>query len=485
MRDIWATLSERTQGWRALERQGVASSLWTPYVTARFARTGDRRALEFLYPYLSHCDAGSRQAAVGVACSIYQGRGPDAVADLDYFLQNKDSFIRDHAVDVVGAAVSGHTEHVVLEALQPFLCDRNHLVQRRAMTAMSQALEGRPSPAALAQIERVQREADADQGEVDEARARLFSGQPDEETWAALYRPDTPWWSGVDQIIGALVRGAGEDWYERAYRELYKPRLHAPPEVPGPRWGAQFLHRSSADGFCTASEGRGVRAIQRLLHLQNNAVTWRAVLARAPRCVVGGDRDADRKGLIEMARSDALQEQRLAALCLGRVTMGLEDEEAITLLKDLTSSRSLALRSAGLVGLGMAARYTCDEALRELCLEASVVEETARAAIRALGMIFQASGSFEVFDDIRSRSQDYQARPVKGRKQYRPLAQAYMSAGLVYQGTGSSGPFDFLLEALRPTPQPWSLYAWAAGQALIWIEFPERTLNRAFGEWWN
>ena len=485
MRDIWATLGERTQDWRALDRQSVASSLWAPYVTARFARTGDKRALEFLYPYLSHSDAGSRQAAVGVACSIYQGTGPDAVAALDYFLQNKDSFIRDHGVDVVGATVSGHAEEVVLEVLQPFLHDRNHLVQRRAMAVMSRALEGRPSPAALAQIERVQREANAGQGEVDQARVRLFSGQPDEETWSALCRPEAPWWSGADQTIGTLMRGAGEEWYERAYCEFYEPRLHAQPEVPGPRWGAQFLHRSATVGFCAAAAGRGVSAVQRLLHLQNNAVTWRSVLADAPACVVGSDREADREGLIEMARSDRLQEQRLAAICLGRLTMGSEDEDAVALLKDLADSGSPALRSAALVGLGMAARHTCDEALRQLCLQASTVEETARAAIRALGMVYQASGSFEIFDDIRARAEEFRARPIKGRKQYRPLAQAYMSAGLVYQGTGSSDPFDFLLDALRPTPQPWSLYAWAAGQALIWIEFPERTLNRAFGTWWR
>jgi HEAT repeat protein len=485
MRDIWATLSERTQDWRALDRQNLASSLWAPYVTARFARTGDRRALEFLYPYLSHCDAGSRRTAIGVAGRIYEGAGPGAVADLDYFTCNTDSFIRDHAVGVVGAAVDGHPEDVVLEVLRPFLHDRNHLVQRRAMAAMSRALEGRPSPGALAQIERVQREARADQGEVDEAKARLFSGHPDEQVWSAVYRPDTPWWSGVDQTIGTLVRGAGEEWYERAYRELYEPRLHAQPEVPGPRWGAQFMHRSAAVGFCAAAAGRGASPIQRLLHLQNNAVTWRSVLANAPACVVGSDREADREDLIEMARSARLQEQRLAAICLGRLTLGVEDEEAIALLRDLAGSRSPAIRASALVGLGMAARYTCAEALRELCLEATAVEETARAAIGALGMIFQASGNFEVFDDIRARAEAFRARPVEGRKQYRPLVQAYRSSGLVYQGTGSTEPFDFLLDALRPTPRQWSLYARAAGQALIWIEFPERTLTRVFGEWWN
>jgi len=485
MRDIWETLSNRTQDWRALDRQSVASSLWSPYVTARFARTGDRRALEFLYPYLSHCDAGSRSAAVGVACSIYQGTGPGVVADLDYFLENKDSFIRDHTVDVVGAAVSGHAQDVVLEQLQPFLHSRNHLVQRRAMTAMCKALEGRPSPEALAQIERVQREARANQEEVDEARARLFSGQPDEEAWAALYRDGTPWWSGVDQTIGLLVRGAADAWYERAYRELFEPRLHAEPEVPGPRWGAQFMHRSAADGFCTAACSRGAEPLQRLLHLQDSAVPWRAILYRAPDCVVGSDPESSRQALMAMAQSGRLQEQRLAAVCLGRLTMGLEDEEAIALLTELASSRSLDLCSSALVGLGLAARYSCDVNLRELCLQASAVEETARAAIGAMGMIFQASGSFEVFDLLRTRAQELRSRPVKGRRSYRPLAQAYQSAGLVYQGTGSPEPLDFLLDALRPTPQPWSLYALAAGRALIWIEFPERTLNRAFGEWWR
>jgi len=504
MRDIWATLGERTQDWRALDRQSVASSLWAPYVTARFARTGDKRALEFLYPYLSHSDAGSRHTAVHVACSIYRGTGPDTVAHLDYFLQNKDSFIRDHAVVVVGAAVSGHAEGVVLQALQPFLHDRNHLVQRRAMAAMAGALGGRPSGTSLAEIQRVQEEANANQGEADQARVCLLSGHPDEEIWSALCNPEAPWWSGRDEAIGTLIRGAPLEWFERARHEFFTPRLRARPDTPGviepaiesrfrarspdgslPAWVAQYLHRSAAVGICAAASGRGAGALQHLLHLQNNAVPWRAILNRAPKCIVGSNLEANRQALISMARSERLQEQRLAAICLGRLTMGLEDGEAIALLRGLADSRSPALRASALTALGMAARYTCDASLRQLCLQASTVEETARAAIGALGMIFQASGSFEVFDDIRARAEEFRARPIKGRKQYRALAQAYMSAGLVYQGTGTPEPFDFLLDALRPTPQPWSLYAWAAGQALIWIEFPERTLDRAFGEWWR
>ena len=53
MKDMWTDLAEGTHAWQALDRQILADAVWGPYVTARFARTGDPRALEYLYPYLN------------------------------------------------------------------------------------------------------------------------------------------------------------------------------------------------------------------------------------------------------------------------------------------------------------------------------------------------------------------------------------------------------------------------------------------------
>jgi len=483
MKDMWTALAERTHAWHALDRQDLADAVWEPYVTARFARTGDRRALEYLYPYLNHSHSNTRNAAIRVAGRIFAGKGPEAVAELDYFTRNTDSFIRDRAVEVVGATVRGYAEEVVLEMLAPYLNSRNHFVQWRAMEALSRTLAGSASEKAFAEIERVREEARPDQLEVDWAVAHLYSGKPNEAAFGVLARPGATFDMVEDMAMGTLVRGADEAWYERGYREFFALRLHASADqFQG--FAQQFVQRAAIAGLCTASPSRGMEMLRRLLHLQNNSVTCNVIMRMAPSCFSGVDVEGNKKQLTDLARSSKLHEQRIAAVCLGRLMMGIEDGESIDLLRDLIGSRNKALRAAALKGMGMAARYTGDEELREVCLEQAKDDETARAAIGALGMIFQASGRFDVFDDIRSQAEAYRRRPVQGRKQYRPLVQAYLSAGLVYQGTGSMEPVDFLLNALRPSPVQWCSYRAAAGKALVMTEFPESTLTRVYGNEW-
>ena len=122
-------------------------------MTARFAGSGDKRALYFLYPYLNHAEKkGKRVQAISVAARVFEGCGPGVAEDLDYFTRNTDSFIQDRTVAVLGAAVAGWPEEVMLETLRPYLESRNRFVQRLAMTALSKAAEGTASPSLLAAI---------------------------------------------------------------------------------------------------------------------------------------------------------------------------------------------------------------------------------------------------------------------------------------------------------------------------------------------
>ena len=52
-----------------ISRQGLVDSIWLHYVTARFGRTGDPRALDYLYPYLAK--AATRHQAVRVARDVF------------------------------------------------------------------------------------------------------------------------------------------------------------------------------------------------------------------------------------------------------------------------------------------------------------------------------------------------------------------------------------------------------------------------------
>ena len=484
MKDMWHALEERTRAWNALQRQGVADAIWEDYVSFRFGRTGDPRALEYLYPYANHASSEVRERAINVAGRVFDGRGRKAIHALDYFTKNPDLFLRDRAVQVIGAAVAGSPGTLVLEALAPYLKHRNQFIRKLALVALGKAAAGQASAPVLTEIRRVAELPGPRQDEVDMAIATVFSGRPTEEVWALVAKPeladriDT----GNAQAVAVLVRGASEEWYERACRDIFEPRLHAD-EEPGQRrrWWTDFARREGIKSLCHAAPGRGMEPLRRMLHLRNNRCTGHALMGAAPECFAGADPDANRDPLIELARKGDMQEQRIAAICLGRLMMGLDDRPSTEALRELSEARNKAVQAAALTGLGMAARSSCDEELRKVCLDRAAVDETAAAAIGALGMLFLGSGRADVFEDIRAKADLYRARPVRGKKHCKPLAACYRASGLLYLGTGTDEPLEFLLDVLaRPRVSRTDEYHWAAAKALVMIEFSEAALGWPF-----
>ena|GEM_PF-2089126 len=480
MKNMWTTLEERTHAWHALGRQGLADAIWADYVSVRFGRTSDPRALEYLYPYLNHADRRTRLRAIDVAARVFEGRGPRVIDALDYFTGNPDPFLRDRAVQVVGAAVSGSRDEVVLEVLAPYLNHRNQFIRKLALVALGKASAGQASVKVLAEIQRVAQTPGPREDEVDLAIARAFAGRPTEEVYVLVAKPklagriDT----GNERAVSTLVRGASEEWYERAWREIFEPRLHAGDEMG---WRRDFIRRDGISALCYASPGRGMDPLRRMLHLRHNRCTGHAMLSSAQECFAEADPEVNRDPLIELARNGDVQAQKIAAVCLGRMMMGAEDAETIGVLRELCGARNKAVQSAALSGLGMAARSTCDEVLRRLCLDHALVGETATAAIRALGMVFLGSGRADVFEDIRAKAELYRTRPVRGRKHCKPLAACYWATGLTYLGTGSMEPVDFLLDVLaQPRVPRMYPYQWSAAKALVMIEFSEARLPWMF-----
>ena len=485
MQDLWTALEEHTRAWRALDRQAVADAIWCGYVSARFARTGDERALTFLYPYLNRGDRGTRTAAIEVAARIFEGRGPKAIDALDYFIRNTDSFVRDRAVVAVGAAVAGCADNVILDTLRPYLSHRNRFVQRLTVGVLSQAAAGSASERLLDEILAASARAQMPQDEVDVAVATLFAAAPTERAYTTLSRPDPAhaFHTRNDEAFGVLVKGATDEWFERACREIFEPRLHL--EVAAPSWAQQFVRRAAVGGLSLAGAGRGMDVLRRMLHVRHNRCDTNALLKSAPGCFIGADLDLNKSALIELARTGDMQAQRSAATCLGRMMTATGDSDTLTVLTELCASPSGAVRASAIGGIGWAARYSCDDQLRELCCRLADVHETAKAAVRALGLIFQGSGRTDVFDVLRNQAERYSEQRQGGRRHSKPLAECYRAAGYLYQGSGSVEPVDFLLKALVPTPVQWCPYRAAAGWALVMIEFSERTLTRAFGDDWT
>ena len=474
MKDIWHALEERTRAWHALERQGLADAIWVDYVSTRFGRTGDPRALEYLYPYLNHAHRETRLHAIEVAARVFEGRGPRAIDALDYFTKNPDLFLRDRSAIVVGAAVTGSSDRILLEALAPYLNHQNQFIRKLAVEALGKAAAGRGSARVLEEILRVAEVTKA--RDVDMAIARTFSGRPTEEAYAhvakleLVNRIDT----GNQQAVAALVRGASDEWYERACHECFEPRLHAS-EVG---WRTNFVRRDGIGALSRAAAGRGMEPLNRMLHLRGERCTGHAMLHAAPGCFAGADPDANRTPLDDLTRNGDVPAQRIAAVCLGRMAMDVGDEESIGALRELCEANNKAVQAAALSGLGMAAKSTCDEALRKLCLDRASNSETAPAAIRALGMTFLGSGRSDVFSDFRTTADSHRVRPVRGKRHCKPLAACYEAAGLLYLGTGSTEAVAFLLDVLAlPKTRRMDEYRWCAARALVMTEFSESALG--------
>ena len=480
MKDLWKALEEQSSAWNALARQGLADTIWADYVSIRFGRTGDPRALDYLYPYLNNAAKQTRLQAIEVAARVFEGRGPRALDSLDYFTKNPDLFLKDRAVQIVGAAVVGSPDRVLLEVLGPYLDHRNQFVRKLALVALGEAAAGRASEKVLREIQRVAQRPGPREDEVDMAIARVFAGRPTEEVYGLVAKPELEDRINAcdEEVAGLLVRDAEDAWYERACKEVFEPWLHAEHKTG---WWQDMIRRAGIEGLSTAATRRGMEPLNRMLHLRGGRCTGHAMLHAAQACFMGADPGVHREPLMALAREGDVPAQRIAAVCLGRMMIGAEDEETIALLRELCDARNRAVQAAALMGLGMAARSTCDESLRRLCLERAEVEETAPAAMDCLGMVFLGSGRAEVFEDLHTKVDFFRSRPVRGKRHNRPLAMCYRATGLLYLGTGSIEPVAFLLDVLElPRVSRMLEYHWRAARALVMIEFSAATLGWKF-----
>ena len=486
MNDMWTALEEHTHAWRALDRQGLADAVWADYVSVRFGRSGDGRALEFLYPYLMRGDRSLRLHALEVARRVFEGAGPGSLGQLDWFIRNPDPFLRDRAVQVVGAALTGWPVEAILQELRPWLGHPNQFIRRQALTALSRAAVGTSSPEALAVVADAAPACRLGEGERALADARICAGRPVEEVFARLVRPDAgPGWRGIDLAMGILLAGADERWLRRGYAQHFEPRLHRRRRAGDPPWAFdQFIRRSAAEGFARAHAGGGAPALEALMHLTDNACTLHALMGLQEMLFAGADADAGRPALEAWLASDDPMVQRIAAAALGHLLDGTADEAAIERLRALLMARNRAVAAAAIEALGRVGRSSCDAALRQADLDLTGDGETAVAAIAALGRLFEGSGDRAAFGDLRQTADACRMGRRPGRKHSRPLTACIRAVGAVFAGTGSMEPVDFLLDAINLSTAPWNPYRWAAGRGLVMIEFPAATVAAAQDRPW-
>ena len=483
MKDIWQVLEERTRAWSAIRRQTVADTLWEDYVTIRFGRSGDPRALEFLYPYLNHHDTATRYRAIRTACQVFDGRGPRALPYLEYFLNNSDHFLSDRAVQVVGAAMRGVDGESVIGALTPYLNHRNRFIRKQALVAVGQACEGQASEHVRDEIMRVGVKGGPSPEAVNMALAQLYSGKPTEEIYQRVVRPELV--NRIDtcdeMAMAALVRNASEEWYVRAFTDAFYPRLHMTAEKAHMFWMTQFIRRDGVTAIIQASPGKGIHALETMLHLAADRCPGHAIYCHAPSLFVGADIDANLNSLMTLLKTGNVPVQRIAAVCLGRLMLDTQDEKTINLLRELCGAKNKAVQSTALEGLGMVARSSGDAELRKICSQRMTDPETAVAASKTMGMLFLGSGDEGVFGELQARIKALLDCPVKSRQYSKPLAACYEAVGFLFLGTGSTEPVQLLLDALaKPQVGVWDPYHWAASHSLVMTEFAESALGLSF-----
>jgi len=185
--------------------------------------------------------------------------------------------------------------------------------------------------------------------EVHLALATAFAGRPTEAVYVLIAKPELAnrIEAGNMRAVSILVRGASDEWYERACRDVFEPRLHAGDETG---WLRIWIQRDAIAALCHAAPGRGIEPLRRMLHLCHDGRMARAMLSSAQHCFAGADPEVNRPPLFELARNGDVQAQRIAAVCLGRMMMGAEDTETITLLKELCNTLSHEQVQPGLLG---------------------------------------------------------------------------------------------------------------------------------------
>jgi hypothetical protein len=239
-------------------RQSLADTIWGGYVTARFGRTGDTRAFDYLYPYLNHADRVTQLRAIRVVGSVFEGRGVRALDAIQYITHNPRHFLRDRAVTVVGSTLKGTRVRLMLPVMIPYLESRNTFTKKLAVAAIGIAAEGTARADVL--------DLNETHGKAwphiqKRAIARVFAGKPNEDIYARLVEGENR-----DEDLPVVIEGAGMDWFERANADVFEPLAKTEVSPKKPFWMGIY-ERAAVTGISRAGAGLGMAALSKMIHL--------------------------------------------------------------------------------------------------------------------------------------------------------------------------------------------------------------------------
>lgn len=490
------TLEKWTQAWPQAEREELGREFGIGWTALRYQGSGSMEGLEFLYPFLNDSNVSVKRRALDAVATIFSGTGVDGLEKLSYVSENRDLFVRDRAVSVIGSALKGEPVDVILDILRPSLTHRNNFIRGQATDALGRAGEGEGWKDLLPIFaERLTDPDDFVASSAVEGLGFAFSGIGDPDAIALLEPlpsfPTVPKVEGEarrswhfrwrlhqarhDEAAMAIARigsGSGEEANAIALMLRY---LH--PEVPQEMgFEGQLIQRKGVWAAAWLLEGSPTQALDAMRFLlerpgageprQTRQIPRSAAIWSLPTTF----RASGREG-IEAAGSlldeDGHASIRTGMLSLGIAARGSCDDDVRAALAPYLTDGNGALRDVANIALGFAFQGSGDGDVYKL-LRTTNLEESRGASTNyplSVGLLFQGTGDGPASHHLRDLVQ------TERRRLRRHIA---LGIGLVHQGTSSPSAVEEMLPLLEGNELD------AGSEALLLVDFDSEALAVEF-----
>jgi HEAT repeat protein len=466
MNNTLGNLEKITHAWSQSEREELGRRFGIGWTALRYQGTGSVEGLEFLYPFLNDSDAQIRLQALMAAQIIFKGTGIEGLEKLSYITKNRDLFIRDRAVLVIGKTLEGESPEVIIDILKPSYTHKNNFIRGLGSLALGFAGRGKAGKQIFSILEKLIKDKNnfvamnAIMG-----MAEAFSESGDSKVINIL--------ESIDPLpILAIARIGRNSQAENNLVTLIRQNFQ-PSNIslisPAEKRDSGFIQREAVWGMSWLLRGKAQQAFSEM------------------------------KSYLSLSKSENPGRiPRSATIWSLPSTFDNSGKKGIEIAMSMLDKNNRPMLRAGILALGVAARASCDQDILNvltpyLSSENGAIRDVANISV---GLVFQKSGHNDVFkllestniDDRRGPSTNYPfgvgliyqtisdekivTNLTKLFKTKRPrlIHYAAFGIGLIYQGSLNAQAVEVLLPLLE------SKELRAACEALQLVDFDENAL---------
>lgn len=488
------TLEKWTRAWPQAEREALGREFGIEWTALRYQGTGSMEGLEFLYPFLNDSDAHVRRLALRAAADVFRATGSGSLEKLTHITENRDLFIRDRSVAVVGSALVDEPEDVIREVLVDSYSHSNAFIQGLGIRALGLASAGKGWKGLLPLFaDRVGHSNGLVPAGAVQGLGLAYSGTGDADALACLdplarfltaerHRDESrlAWhfrWrlqqGQSEEAVGSIARiGRGSEASDKALAIVGR---FLNPEAPEHMaFEGQLAQREgvwAATSMLQAEPDRALEALGFLLQRPGpGGPQW---TQRVPRSAAiwslpGCFRGSGRHGLDAAERllaNEGHPSQRSGLLALGLAASGLEGsvERVSALLGPYLTHGNGALRDAANIAAGFAFQGRCSAAAFELVRTANSGGAGAPSTNYplAVGLLYQGAADESVVEHLAG---------LLSTDRRRLRHHILLGIGLIYQGTGAAEATERIVELMEGEDRA------AGAGALLPVDFTRQEL---------